>query len=235
MATKDKGQSFDGMTRRAFLKTAAVAGAVASCGFDIAYNAEKALAYESSADYKITTTTCPYCSASCGQRVVTTTATHPDGAGHVVDLYGDFESPMNSGGLCAKGAGALQLVTNPRRIGAWDGTHPVPNRPNVPVTVGYETNVFAHDAAYDATGVAYKRIGNGPWIKVALGTALTDIASNVTYGLVASRGGLTDVGGYNSKGVAFLGSSHMDNEPNYIYRKMIANFGTSNTEHQARI
>ena len=71
MATRDTGQSFDGMTRRAFLKTAAVAGAAVGCGFEIAYNAEKALAYEDSALYKVTTTTCPYCSASCGQRVVT--------------------------------------------------------------------------------------------------------------------------------------------------------------------
>ena len=41
--------------------------------------------------------------------------------------------------------------------------------------------------------------------------------------------------GYNSKGVAFLGCSHMNNEPNYVYRRLIAQFGSSNTEHQARI
>ena len=40
---------------------------------------------------------------------------------------------------------------------------------------------------------------------------------------------------YNSKAVAFFGSSHMNNESNYIYRKLVANFGTSNVEHQARI
>ena len=111
MATKDKGQSFDGMTRRAFLKTAAVAGAVAGCGLDVAYDAEKAFAYENdTTNYKVTSTTCPYCSASCGQRVVTK-ITAPN-AGEVVDIYGDFESPMNQGGLCAKGAGSLQLVNN---------------------------------------------------------------------------------------------------------------------------
>lgn len=218
MATKDKGQSFSGMTRRAFLKTAAVAGAVASCGFDVAYNAEKALAYESSADYKVTQTTCPYCSASCGQRVVTTTASHPDGAGLVVDIYGDFESPMNSGGLCAKGAGSHQLVTNPRRIGAWEGTHPV-------------NAIFEADTTTYPDGVAYWRDGNDPWQAMPLQDALDDIAT----AMVAARGAVTDGGGYNSKGVAFLGSSHMNNEPNYVYRKLIANFGTSNTEHQARI
>jgi len=205
MATKDTGQSFDGMTRRAFLKTAAVAGAAVGCGFDIAYNAEKALAYEDSALYKVTNTTCPYCSASCGQRVVTDVAT-----GKVVDIYGDFESPMNSGGLCAKGAGSIQLVNNPRRIGAWD-THYNP--------------VFAKGG----TDVAYMRTGNGPWSKVALDTAMADIATR----LVTARGALPATN--NSKGVAFMGSSHMNTEPNYIYRKLIANFGTSNVEHQARI
>jgi len=211
MATKDTGQSFNGMTRRTFVKTAAVAGAAASCGFELAYNAEKAAAYENSALYKVTTTTCPYCSASCGQRVVTDVATSK-----VVDIYGDFESPMNSGGLCAKGAGSIQLVNNTRRIGAWTTPHPV-------------NPIFQANGT--SNGVAYKRTGNGPWSAVPLTTAMDDIAAK----MVAARGAVTDAGGYNSKGVAFLGSSHMNNEPNYIYRKMIANFGTSNTEHQARI
>jgi len=213
MATKDIGQSFDGMTRRAFLKTAAIAGAAAGCGFDVAFNAEKAFAYENSPLYKVTTTTCPYCSASCGQRVVTEIATSK-----VVDIYGDFESPMNSGGLCAKGAGSIQLVTNARRIGAWTDPHPV-------------NSVFQANTTTYPDGVAYKRTGNGAWSAMALQTALGEIAT----GMVAARGAVTDANGYNSKGVAFLGSSHMDNEPNYVYRKMIANFGTSNTEHQARI
>jgi len=214
MATKDIGQSFDGMTRRAFVKTAAIAGAAASCGFDVAFNAEKAFAYENSPNYKVTTTTCPYCSASCGQRVVTTVGANPT----VVDIYGDPESPMNSGGLCAKGAGAIQLVTNPRRIGAWTSPHPV-------------NSVFQANTTTYPNGVAYKRTGNGAWSAMDLQTALDEIAP----ALVTARGPLADATGYNSKGVAFLGSSHMDNEPNYVYRKMIANFGTSNTEHQARI
>ena len=213
MATKDTGQSFDGMSRRAFLKTATVAGAALGCGFDVAFNAEKAFAYENdTTNYKVTNTTCPYCSASCGQRVVValTGAT----VGQVVDIYGDFESPMNSGGLCAKGAGSLQLVNNSRRLGAW-ATH--------------ENPVFAKAGS----DVAYMRTGNGAWSQVPLDTAMTDIAT----GLVTARGALPTTGAtaYNSKGVAFLGCSHMNNESNYMYRKLIANFGTSNVEHQARI
>jgi formate dehydrogenase major subunit len=223
MATKDTGQPAGGISRRAFLTSAAVATTAVSCGFDVAFNAEKALAYENSPNYKVTSTTCPYCSASCGQRVVVTTASHPDGAGKTVDIYGDYESPMNSGGLCAKGAGSIQLVNNTRRVGAWPGSHPEPNMN------GAMDNIFAADTTTYPDGVAYKRTGNGNWSKVTLDSAMTDIAEK----LVAARGVLGAT--YNSKGVAFLGSSHMNNESNYLYRKIIANFGTSNVEHQARI
>ena len=211
MAELDTGQGDQrkGLSRRDFLKASAAA-TVAGCAFEF-WGAEQALAYEDNPAYKIYTTTCPYCSASCGQRVVTKVSD-----GSVVDIYGDFESPMNSGGLCAKGAGSIQLVTNTRRIGAWTTPHP--------------TNpVFTADGT--SNGVAYKRTGNGPWSAVALQTAMDDIAAK----MVAARGAVTDANGYNSKGVAFLGSSHMNNEPNYLYRKLIANFGTSNIEHQARI
>jgi formate dehydrogenase major subunit len=218
MATKDTGQPANGISRRAFVTSAAVATTAVGCGFDIAFDAAKALAYENDAvNFKVTTTTCPYCSASCGQRVVKALTTL-NGAtvGSIVDIYGDFESPMNSGGLCAKGAGSLQLVNNSRRIGAWTAAHPV-------------NAVFAADGT--TNGVAYKRTGNGPWSAVALNVAMDDIAAK----MVTARTAVTDANGYNSKGVAFLGSSHMNNEPNYLYRKLIANFGTSNTEHQARI
>jgi formate dehydrogenase major subunit len=216
MATKDNGQHAAGMSRRAFLTTAAVAGAAVGCGLDIAFDPAKASAYENdTTNYKVTNTTCPYCSASCGQRVVV--ALTGANTGKVVDIYGDFESPMNSGGLCAKGAGAKQLVTNSRRLGAFAGTHPV-------------NPAFAYDASY-TDGIAYRREGDGAWAKVSLDDAMGEIAT----GMIAARGPVTHANGYNSKGVAFLGSSHMNNESNYVYRKLIANFGTSNTEHQARI
>ena len=215
MATRDTGQRSSGLTRRDFLKTAAAATAVAGCGFEMAYDPQKAEAYEGNSSYTVTSTTCPYCSASCGQRVVKDNAT-----GKVVDIYGDFESIMNSGGLCAKGAGSLQLVNNPRRVGAW-ATHYNP--------------VFA--ATTDTTtypdGVAYRRDGDGPWSKVLLGDAMTEIATTLKTKRDGDPAWTTST--YNGKGVAFFGCSHMNNESNYIYRKLIANFGSSNVEHQARI
>jgi len=229
MAELDTGHGQrGGLTRRGFLQTAAAA-TVAGCAFDAVWNAEAAQAYEGNAAYEIHNTTCPYCSASCGQRVVVTSASHPDGAGKVIDLYGDFESPMNSGGLCAKGAGSLQLATNDRRIGAYAGPHAVKNMD------GSSDSIFAYDSSY-TDGIAYKRTGNGNWAKMNLDTALGEIAT----GAIAARNSDTALwnpaaGAYNSKGIAFFGSSHMNNESNYIYRKLIATFGTSNTEHQARI
>jgi len=237
MATRDTGQpAASGITRRDFLKVGAAATAVAGCGLEFAYDPDKALAYEGNTAYTVTTTTCPYCSASCGQRVV-----KDNTSGKVVDIYGDFDSVFNTGGLCAKGAGSLQLVNNPRRVGAWpagapelaatNGDHPV-------------SNAFLADTATYPNGVAYKCVGtasgvNTAWAPMPLDQAMGEIAD----GLMAARDNVGGVGasapsaanGYNGKGVAFFGCSHMNNEGNYLYRKLIANFGTSNVEHQARI
>ncbi len=208
MAEQDKDVQKSGISRRAFLKASAAATALGGVGLDFAAHPSVAAAAEVADTYH---TTCPYCSASCGQLV------DVDASGNVLDIYGDHMSPFSSGGLCAKGAGAYQLVTNSRRIGAWAGAHPV-------------DNIFAADATY-TDGIAYKRTGNDPWAKIDLDTAMDEIA----VGMLAARGTVNAANGYNSKSVAFFGSSHLNNEQNYLFRKLIANFGTSNTEHQARI
>ncbi|MBW6469257.1 MAG: twin-arginine translocation signal domain-containing protein [Coriobacteriia bacterium] len=203
---KDGGKSLK-LTRRQFIQAGAATAAVGAAGLDFAAKPSSAAAAEVAETYH---TTCPYCSASCGQLI------DVDAEGNVLDIYGDHQSPFNDGGLCAKGAGTLQLVNNPRRLGAWAGSHPV-------------NNTFEYDPAH-ADGIAYRRVGNGAWSKVSLDAALTEAAA----GLVAARGTLSDAN-YNSKGVAFFGSSHMNNEQNIAYRRLIAQFGTSNVEHQARI
>ncbi|PKL74506.1 MAG: hypothetical protein CVV27_20155 [Candidatus Melainabacteria bacterium HGW-Melainabacteria-1] len=212
MAELDKDVKRSGMTRRDFLKTGAAAAALGGVGLDFAAHPSRAAAATVAETYH---TTCPYCSASCGQLV------DVDGDGNVLDVYGDHKSPYSSGGLCAKGAGAYQLVTNPRRIGAWAGAHPV-------------NDVFAYDAAY-TDGIAYKRIGNGAWSKMDLDLAMDEIAVAMKTARDAGGKAPTAANGYNSKQVAFFGSSHLNNEQNYIYRRLVAQFGTTNVEHQARI
>jgi formate dehydrogenase major subunit len=215
----DTGSQAWEVSRRDFLKATAATAAAAGCGIGFAFDADKAAAYENHPAYTVINTTCPYCSASCGQRVVVEDATQK-----VVDLYGDFESPWNQGGLCSKGAGSLQLVTNTRRLGAYPAPHPV-------------SDTFAYDSSGTyADGIAYKRTGNDPWTKVTLNAALTDIAGKLKDIRNADpEFNLTSSTGFNTHAVAFFGSSHMNNEPNYVYRKLIANFGSSNVEHQARI
>lgn len=231
MATRDTGQPSSGISRRDFLKTSAALTAVAGCGLDFAFDAEKASAFEGKpTKYQITTTTCPYCSASCGQRVVKDIDAASPTFGKIVDMYGDFESPMNAGGLCSKGASGLQLVNNTRRIGAW-------TFPYAGLAVHPEGAVFQAipEAGAYASGVAYRREGNGAWSAVGLDAAMTEIAQGMLTARDANGNAPSAANGYNSKQVAFFGSSHMNNEENYLYRKTIAAFGTSNTEHQARI
>ena len=202
------------LTRRQFLKAGAATAAVGAAGIDFAAKASTALAAEVAGTYH---TTCPYCSASCGQLI------DVDAEGNVLDIYGDHMSPFNDGGLCSKGAGTFQLVTNERRIGAFS-SHP-------------ENPIFNYDPAY-TDGIAYKRIGNGAWDPMDLQDAFDEIAAGDGAnhdGLIAARGTVNAANGYNSKSIAFFGSSHMNNEQNYTYRRLIAQFGTSNVEHQARI
>lgn len=213
MGKTDKNEGVrQGLSRRDFLKTGAAAAAAAAAGVDFAARPSAAAAATVAATYH---TTCPYCSASCGQLVDVDAVD----TGKVLDVYGDHRSPFNAGGLCAKGAGSFQLVTNARRLGAFAGPHPVNPK-------------FAYDSAPAyADGIAYKRTGNGDWDKMPLGAALGEIATR----MVSARGAVNVGNGYNSKKVAFFGSSHINNEQNFSYRRLIAQFGTSNVEHQARI
>jgi len=230
---KDKGM---GLSRRDFLKVSAAGAAVATA---VNWAPAPAMAevtfHGGDTSLDKFHTTCPYCSASCGQIVAVGHTTRD-----VYDVYGDVDSPINNGGLCAKGAGAFQLVTNKRRLGAFatNDANPIfAARPAATVLPAQPTGWTG--TAYDGStytyggGVAYWRLGNGGWSPVPLDVAMDDIAKKIKL----DRGTVTPgtPSGMNSKHVQFFGSSHMNNEQNYTYRKLIAQFGTSMTEHQARI
>ena len=57
----------------------------------------------------VTTSVCPYCAVGCSQLVYTK-------GGRVIDIEGNYESPINGGTLCPKGAATFQLVANPHRV-----------------------------------------------------------------------------------------------------------------------
>ena len=52
---------------------------------------------------------CPYCAVGCSQLVYTR-------AGKVIDIEGNYDSPINGGTLCPKGAATFGLVNSPLRL-----------------------------------------------------------------------------------------------------------------------
>jgi formate dehydrogenase major subunit len=117
MSRKDKGKPRHdaatgdaqavGPTRRQFLggittgMTVIGAAAQAGCG--------PAVPPLKTRDAVTTTTVCPFCGVGCGQVVSTRD-------GHVINIEGDPGHPVSEGTLCSKGAAAIQVVNNPRRL-----------------------------------------------------------------------------------------------------------------------
>src|SRR5579884_2683725 len=60
-------------------------------------------------DAQVFRSVCPYCAVGCGQRVYVKD-------GKVIDIEGDYESPISGGCLCPKGSASYQLDINKRRI-----------------------------------------------------------------------------------------------------------------------
>jgi formate dehydrogenase major subunit len=73
----------------------------------ISANTERARARLSGAT--VTRSICPYCAVGCAQLIYVD-------KGKVVDIEGDYESPISGGTLCPKGAATFQLAVNPHRV-----------------------------------------------------------------------------------------------------------------------
>ena len=107
--SEDNSASTDSLrsTRRQFLKgltTGAVAiGALTESGCGPAIPPLKTRGATN------TTTVCPFCGVGCGQVVSTRN-------GQVINIEGDPGHPISEGTLCSKGAAAIQVVNNPRRL-----------------------------------------------------------------------------------------------------------------------
>jgi formate dehydrogenase major subunit len=57
----------------------------------------------------VTVSVCPYCAVGCSQLVYTKN-------GRIVDIEGNYASPINGGTLCPKGAATYALIENPLRL-----------------------------------------------------------------------------------------------------------------------
>jgi formate dehydrogenase major subunit len=60
-------------------------------------------------DAEVHRSICPYCAVGCSQLVYTQD-------GRIVDIEGNYESPINAGTLCPKGAATFGLVHSPLRV-----------------------------------------------------------------------------------------------------------------------
>ena len=194
MATIDTGQSGAWeVSRRDFLKTTAAAAAAAGCGLGFAFDAEKAAAYEGQ---RCEATRSPARRARTARRAAGSARSSRTARGKVIDMYGDFESPFNSGGLCAKGAGTLPARHQPaphrrveRRAPRERGLPGEDRRVELqrPIRFRRTGRVLRYspaDYSYD-DGVAWFREANNAWQRVPLAVAMEESAKQ----LYTARGG----------------------------------------------
>jgi formate dehydrogenase major subunit len=57
----------------------------------------------------VSVSVCPYCAVGCSELVYTK-------SGRIVDIEGNYESPINGGTLCPKGAAHFGLLSSPHRL-----------------------------------------------------------------------------------------------------------------------
>ena len=99
------------LTRRSFMKIAALAGAATTIGASLSGSlVETDRAYaESSSETKVIKSVCHSCIASCPCKVYV-----QDGV--AVKIEGDPDAPVSKGSLCMKGMNQIQTMYSPRRI-----------------------------------------------------------------------------------------------------------------------
>jgi len=101
-----------GTSRRSFLKSSgAVAAGAAMTGLARPDEVVQARGPTISLKKRIgeVTTICPFCGVGCGMIAAAE-------KGHLVNVEGDPDHPINQGALCSKGAGVVQLSSSERRV-----------------------------------------------------------------------------------------------------------------------
>ncbi len=127
----------------------------------------------------------------------------------IVDIEGDPDSPVSQGCLCPKGAATFQLVTGSHRI----------------------------------EQALYRRPGGKTWEAIPLERAMEMIAERVkktreeTWQERIEEPGAEHEGALvrRTLGIAHLGGATLDNEENYLIKKLFSALGIVQVENQARI
>ncbi len=124
----------------------------------------------------------------------------------IIDIEGDPDSPISEGCLCPKGAATMQLVTGDHR----------------------------------EQRVLYRRPGGGAWEVLALEQAMDMVAERVvrareSHWQETLPGDDGDRPAARTLGIAHLGGATLDNEENYLLKKLYTALGMIQVENQARI
>jgi formate dehydrogenase major subunit len=127
----------------------------------------------------------------------------------ILDIEGDPDSPISQGCLCPKGAATFQLVTGSHR----------------------------------QEHVLYRRPGGTAWERIPLEQAMDMVAERVkkareeTWEERISEPGAAHEGALARRtlGIAHLGGATLDNEENYLLKKLYTALGVLQVENQARI
>jgi formate dehydrogenase major subunit len=193
------------ISRRQFLKLSAggmgavAAAEMAGFGFNTApvYASTKTKQVKQG---KEVPSVCPYCAVGCGQIVTV------DGEGKIIDIQGNYDSPISEGTLCPKGAATYQLAVNPHR---W-------------TTVKYRAPYaedwtdMALEEAMDMIAQRFKETRDANFIEKA-----TVGGEEKTVNQVLA--------------IASLGGATIDDEWNYLHQKLLRACGVVSIENQARI
>jgi formate dehydrogenase major subunit len=155
---------------------------------------------------RVVKSVCPYCAVGCGQLVYVKD-------GKISNIEGDPDSPVSEGCLCPKGAATMQLVTGDHR----------------------------------ERRVLYRRPGGTAWEPIALETAMDMVAERVARSREdhwqetlppASPPSDAPPGeriAARTLAIAHLGGATLDNEENYLLKKLYTALGIIQVENQARI
>ncbi len=127
----------------------------------------------------------------------------------ITDIEGDPESPLSQGCLCPKGAATFQLVTGSHRT----------------------------------EQVLYRRPGGTRWERIPLEQAMEMVAERVkrtreeTWQERIEEPGAEHQGALARRtlGIAHIGGATLDNEENYLLKKLYTAIGVVQVENQARI
>jgi len=190
------------MTRRQFLKLSAgtmggaAAAEIAGLGLHTVYARPTARQIKQGREVP---SVCPYCAVGCGQIVTVAD-------GRIIDIQGNYDSPINVGTLCPKGAATYQLAVNPHR---WTKV-----KYRAPFSDHWEDMDL--EQAMEMIAERFKKTRDENFIET---TSVNGTEKRVNQVLA----------------IASLGGATIDDEWNYIHQKLMRAAGLVSIENQARI